>query len=75
MTEAQRVMLSAGRPCGAVTERANGYREGEKVRVITSGSQYYGRTGEVLLVGGYQIFVAIEGDVVAYDEFEIRRTK
>ncbi len=75
MTEAQRVMLSAGRPCGAVTERANGYREGNRVRVITPGSQYYNRTGKVLLVGGYQIFVAIEGDVVAYDEFEIRRAK
>lgn len=71
----QRVLISAGRAAGAVAERVNDYAEGDKVRVIVPGAQYYTRTGTVLLVGAYQIFVAIEGDAVAYDPADVRRVK
>ncbi|QDH91700.1 hypothetical protein SEA_PHRAPPUCCINO_22 [Mycobacterium phage Phrappuccino] len=72
---AQRVLVSAGRAPGAVAEKVNDYAEGDRVRVITPGAQYYSREGHVLLVGAYQIFVSIEGDAVAYDPIDVRRVR
>lgn len=75
MKRAQRVLVAAGRAPGAVAERVNDYAEGDAIRVISPSAQYYNRTGHVLLVGAHQIFVAIEGDAVAYDPIDVRRMK
>jgi len=75
MKTTERLLVTAGRPAGAVAERVNDYHEGDLVRVIDPHAQYYTKTGRILLVGGYDIFVAIEGDAVAYYPAEIRRVK
>lgn len=65
----------AGRPAGATGAPVVPYKLGDKARVITPGSQYYGSEGKVVSVGPNLIIVTVKNDTVAYEPREIRRVK